>query len=164
MNEIIHLFDILTPREYLPAYVNTVLLPFKGKITYDGLMQNHRVHFGSGIRGRLKETYLTAKQNGRIIESLDAPAQTEPRASGKPKRPDRDWRAEVEAIRKQAEALQTGAATPAIQGAVFKLVKASLELAWTSTHQPDNLSQLRDQTRKVELALQKVQTTIHRAG
>lgn len=50
-------FDRFAPREYLPLYVKVVLLPFKGKIVYDGLMHSHRIHFGSGTRGDLKETY-----------------------------------------------------------------------------------------------------------
>jgi len=158
-------FEHFAPREYLPVYVKAVLLPFKGKIVYDGVMHTHRIHFGSGIRGDLKETYLTAKQNGRILESLEPSTQRaeQQAGGGKSKRPARDWRAEIDALRMQAQILDTGAGTPAIQGAVFKLVKASLELAQTSAHQPGDLNELWDQTRKVERALRKVQTTLDRA-
>lgn len=33
--------DQLFPKGYLPVYTKTVLLPFKGNIIYDGLMQNY---------------------------------------------------------------------------------------------------------------------------
>ena len=58
------------PRSYLPVYIKTVLLPFKDKIIYDGLMQTYNIHFGGGIKRSLKETYMKAKQNGKIITSL----------------------------------------------------------------------------------------------
>jgi len=37
----------------LPYYVKAVLLPFKGKIIYDGILQGYAVSFGGGIRGLL---------------------------------------------------------------------------------------------------------------
>lgn len=64
-------FDVIIPRQALPVYVQAVLLPFKGRIVYDGLLRSYSVSFGGGIRGELKETYLRAKQNRRIIESLE---------------------------------------------------------------------------------------------
>ncbi|HKQ72930.1 MAG TPA: hypothetical protein VJ810_04325 [Blastocatellia bacterium] len=154
-------FDFFVGREELPVYTKTVLLPFKGRIVYDGLMQNYRVYFGSGIRGSLRETYLTAKQNGRIIESLD-PA-TQKAQKNKAPRPARDWRAEVDALRAHAQILSAGAGTPPIQGAVFNLVKTSLEMAAVSAHQADDLEELWDCARKVERALRKIQTTLNRA-
>jgi hypothetical protein len=157
-------FDSFVARESLPFYVQTVLLPFKGKIVYDGMMHAHRIYFGSGIRGDLKETYLTAKQNGQIIESLEpAVSRLELEAGGKPKQPAKDWRAEVDALCRQAEMLKTGATTPALQGAVFKLVKASLELAQSSVQESNDPNWLSDQARKVDRALRRVQATIERA-
>ncbi len=154
-------FDVFVAREQLPAYTKTVLLPFKGKIVYDGLMQTYRIRFGSGIRGNLRETYLTAKQNGRIIESLD-PATWQSRKNER-QQPAKDWRAEVDALRMRAQILSAGAGTPPIQGAVFKLVKTSLEMAQTSVHKADDLEALWDCARKVEQALRKIQTTLNRA-
>ena len=40
--------DVL-PQIPLPYYAKAVLLPFKGKIIYDGLLQGYSVIFGSGI-------------------------------------------------------------------------------------------------------------------
>ena len=46
-----------------PIMVEAVLLPFKGKIVYDGMMGIYGVYFGGGIRSGLNEEYMTAKQN-----------------------------------------------------------------------------------------------------
>ena len=154
-------FDFFVGREQLPVYTKTVLLPFKGRIVYDGLMQNYRIHFGGGIRGSLRETYLTAKQNGRIIESLDPAMRKTPK--NKAPRPSKDWRAEVDSLRMHAQILSAGAGTQPIQGAVFNLVKTSLEMAQVSAHQADDLEALWDCARKVERALRKIQTMLNRA-
>lgn len=152
-------FDYFAPKEYLPSYVNTVLLPFKGKIIYDGLMSTRRIHFGGGIRGNLKETYLKAKQKGQIIETFD----TVPQLAAKKKNVIvRDWRPEFDAIFEQSSQLKAGKGTPVIQGEIFKLVKATMYLAKTSVHEPEDLDQLWEKTRKVDLALQKVVTALER--
>ena len=54
----------------LPYLTDTILLPFAGKIIYDGLLTHYSLHFGSGFRSGLKNTYLKAKNTGDIIESL----------------------------------------------------------------------------------------------
>lgn len=53
-----------------PVMVQTVLLPFEGRITYDGLFSMYRIYFGGGIRSDLNDIYRTAKERGRIITSL----------------------------------------------------------------------------------------------
>jgi hypothetical protein len=42
---------------YLPRLITTVLLPFKGKIIYDGLVSGYNVTFGGGTKRRLNEEY-----------------------------------------------------------------------------------------------------------
>jgi hypothetical protein len=54
----------------LPILTKAVLLPFKGKIIYDGLLSSYRVSFGAGVRKRLQETYKRAKEMDGIITSL----------------------------------------------------------------------------------------------
>jgi hypothetical protein len=54
----------------LPAMVDAVLLPWKGRIICDGLLSRFNVRFGAGIRRRLKESYRGAKASG-IITSFD---------------------------------------------------------------------------------------------
>jgi len=60
--------EILGP--YLPIMLETVLLPFKEQITYDGLMSSYRVTFGAGIRRDLNDAYQEAKSRFGIITSL----------------------------------------------------------------------------------------------
>lgn len=61
-------FDELVP--WLPALTETVLLPFKNAIIYDGLLRVHNVSFGAGIRQMLNEKYKLAKEQSGIITSL----------------------------------------------------------------------------------------------
>ena len=39
---------------YFPVLTETVLLPFKDKIVYDGYLQSYSLHFGKNIREQLK--------------------------------------------------------------------------------------------------------------
>jgi hypothetical protein len=59
---------------YLPRMIKTTLLPFKGKIVYDGLMSGYNITFGSGIRRSLNESYMEAKDDFGIVTSLPPPA------------------------------------------------------------------------------------------
>ena len=54
----------------LPVMIETALLPFKGKITYDGIMLHSSVWFGRGIRESFNDTYQRAKSKYGIITSL----------------------------------------------------------------------------------------------
>jgi hypothetical protein len=58
----------------LPHLCKTVLLPFQGRIVYDGMLAGYNVRFGSGIRRRLKESYDAARQRQGIVTSLPPPA------------------------------------------------------------------------------------------
>lgn len=59
---------------YLPVMTQTVLLPFKGKIVYDGLISRFSISFGSGIKRMLSESFTQAKQRQGIVTSLPIPA------------------------------------------------------------------------------------------
>lgn len=153
-------FDIIIGREQPPAYVKAVLLPFKGRIITDGLLQPRQILFGSGITSDLREIYLLAKQNHRIVESLE-PAM-KPAGKKRPQNLAKDWRAKVDALRVAAQELKVGAGTPAIEGAVFNLVKMSLEMAHVSVHDAEDLEQLWEHARKTERALRKIYATLNR--
>lgn len=60
--------DLLGPT--LPVMVQTVLLPFKGKIVYDGSVIRYSVTFGPGARRGFAESYNEAKLRFGIITSL----------------------------------------------------------------------------------------------
>ncbi len=63
---------------YLPVLTQTVLLPFKGMIVYDGLMSSYNVSFGPGIRRNLAEDFKTAKDRHGIVTFLPVSATPTP--------------------------------------------------------------------------------------
>lgn len=54
----------------IPMYVKTVLLPFKGQIVYDGILEPYGISFGGGVKTIIKDSYRNAKLNGTIIHDL----------------------------------------------------------------------------------------------
>jgi hypothetical protein len=54
----------------LPIVLETILLPFKGAITYDGMMSPHNVSFGRGYREGFKQFFQEAKSKYGIVTSL----------------------------------------------------------------------------------------------
>ena len=67
---------------YLPRMIKTTLLPFKGRIVYDGLVTGYNITFGGGIKRRLNESYKEAKARSGIVTSLPPPAGR-PQPAGK---------------------------------------------------------------------------------
>lgn len=65
--------DIAGP--HLPILTNTVLLPLKGQIIYDGLLASYGLSFGPGIRRTLNESYKRAKKAFGIITVLPEGSQ-----------------------------------------------------------------------------------------
>jgi hypothetical protein len=59
-----------------PIYVKTVLIPFKGQIVYDGILEPYGISFGDGVKTIIKDSYRNAKESGTIIHDLLA-AQSE---------------------------------------------------------------------------------------
>jgi len=142
-----------------PILVNTVLLPFKGRIIYDGIISAYRMFFGGGIKGELKEVYLTAKQNGRIVESLE-PASEKYGASAR-KKPQKDWGPEVAAIVKASNKLK-GENVP-IQSEAFSLLKASARMAQTAATSSEDTEALWKAFKKVQRASRKLERALYRA-
>ena len=54
----------------LPFMIETVLLPFEGKIIYDSLISPFQVSFGGGVKKSLKEVYNEVKATVGIIDNL----------------------------------------------------------------------------------------------
>ena len=153
LNDLVH-------RSYLPHLVKTVLLPFKGKIVYDGVFQSYNIHFGGGIKRGLKESYMTARQNNRIIESLD------PTSEGTQKKklikPLKDWTPELKELASKAKNLRGSAELPAIYSSAFSLVKASIEFAQLAVSDSADLNHLYKSLKKVERELSKSNTVLNR--
>jgi hypothetical protein len=55
---------------YLPVLTETVLMPFKDKIVYDGLLSTYNISFGGGIKRSLNDSYREAKERLGIVTSL----------------------------------------------------------------------------------------------
>lgn len=59
----------------LPILVEAVLLPFKGRIIYDGLFASYGITFGPGARRNINDSYQQAKAEHGIITSLPYTAE-----------------------------------------------------------------------------------------
>ena len=150
-------FEEMLPFVRLPYYTKAVLLPFKSKIIYDGILEGYNISFGRGIRSDLKETYMTAKQNGRIIDSFG------PVKRVVKKKPSKDWRPIINEISQEVKKLRSSSGAPPIQSPAFSLAKASIEFTKTAVHTPDDLDQLWKSLKRVERAIRKAETTLFRA-
>lgn len=75
--------DLVGP--HLPRMITAVLLPFRGRIIYDGLLTGYNITFGGGIRRRLNDEYKEAKAAFGIITSLgtEAPAAKPPKKAAR---------------------------------------------------------------------------------
>ena len=92
--------DLIGP--FLPVLTQTVLLPFKDRIVYDGLMSSYNVSFGPGVRRNLNEDFKTAKDRHGIVTSLPVsgtplPVKA-PKAKPAPKPPPREEKDESLAV------------------------------------------------------------------
>ncbi len=58
---------------FLPMMAETILLPFKGKIIYCGIINPYPVHIGSNMRRGFNADYQKAKSRFGIITSLETP-------------------------------------------------------------------------------------------
>jgi hypothetical protein len=83
----------------LPVMVQTVLLPFKGKIVYDGLLGGYNISFGGGVRRLLTAIYNETKARHGIVTSLpmsdEGLPQNPPEERPAPKRPSKDEKEQV---------------------------------------------------------------------
>jgi len=154
-------FEGLLPYIRLPYYAKAVLLPFKGKIVYDGMLQGYNMSFGGGVRADLREIYMTAKQNGRIIERLKPHEQS--KKAEREKKPGKDWRPILEEISRQGKTLRSSKGAPAIQSPAFSMLKASIDFAKLAIEDPDDTFALQKALKKVVRAIKRADTVLHRA-
>lgn len=155
-------FDELIHRSRLPLYVQTVLLPFQGKIIYDGIFQAHNIYFGSGIKRELKETYMIAKQNNRIIESFDNAKNGSPKKEVNKNKPHKDWGPELNELKNASKKLRGKATDPALFSPAFSLVKASIEFAQLAVSDSNDKEDLYKALNKVRRAYNKSNTVLNR--
>ena len=63
----------LLPR--LPTYVRIVLLPYEGRISYDGLIGGYAISFGAGIRRSLTSEFRLIQERGELRHTLEPGAE-----------------------------------------------------------------------------------------
>ena len=152
-------FDDMFAGRPLPIMLETVLLPFKGSIVYDGSCRIQSIVFGGGIRSSFEETYRTAKQEGQIITSLEPGA-----AAAKPiqqhRELDEKTRAAVTQIGEMSERLR--GSTP-VQSTALGLLRASAKAAQAAVNNPDDLAELKRAERQVRTAAKQLQNLLERA-
>ncbi|PZV00741.1 MAG: hypothetical protein DCF32_17095 [Leptolyngbya sp.] len=155
-------FDNMIHKSYLPLMVKAVLLPFNGQIVYDGLLQSKNIYFGGGVKRELKQIYLAAKNAGQIVESLD-PVQRKAMAQAVPKsnKSKQDFAPLLNDLVNQAKVLRGGNGQPPLNGPVYSLIKASLELGQIAVNEPDNEEHLTKSVDKVERAFRKVESNLY---
>jgi hypothetical protein len=87
---------------YLPVLTQTVLLPFKDMIVYDGLLSSYNISFGPGIRRNLNQDFKEAKARHGIVTSFpmsDEPLPVKaPKPRPVPKPPSREEKDEAVSV------------------------------------------------------------------
>ncbi|RZN42209.1 MAG: hypothetical protein EF813_01605 [Methanosarcinales archaeon] len=63
--------DMMPP--IMPMFVETTLIPFKGRIIYCGFMGAYNIRIGSSMRRSIQAEYQQSKRRFGVITSLDAP-------------------------------------------------------------------------------------------
>ncbi len=147
----------VVPPQALPILLKTTLLPFKGQIIYDGLVQSYSIMFGSGIRGDLNATYNRLKQKEGIVEQLVSPeGQKQTRTSLKPanQRPAPDWKPAIDEIVVRVDKMKR-AETPE-QSAALGLLRAAAHLAQASLAESSAVQTKLKQVRRAVTRLENV--------
>lgn len=115
------------PKERLPVLVTTTLLPLDGKLISTGFYSSDNLYFGSNTKRVLKERYLRAKQNNRIIECVDDLKN--------PYIPKREIKNKemleetLDLLSETAKKLKSSRSNPASLAPAFKLIKESIDIA-----------------------------------
>jgi len=141
----------------LPIYIKTVLLPFKGKIIYDGLIEGYNIYFGSGVSTSISNLYQAAKLQGKIVESLDPDWQLpEPKVVVQ-----KNWKPLLDELIEKASKLRARNSEGVIMSPAFSLVRASLEFTQVAFENPDDFDALEKPLQKVQRAFDKLQDTVY---
>jgi hypothetical protein len=141
----------------LPVYIKTVLLPFKGKIIYDGLIEGYNISFGGGVLTSMSNMYQAAKMQGKIIESLDPDWQPpEPKIVVQ-----KNWKPLLDELIEKASKLRAGGSEGVVMSPAFSLIRASLEFAQAVFENPNDLDSLEKPMQKVQRAFEKVQDIVY---
>ena len=141
----------------LPLYIKTVLLSFKGKIVYDGLIEGYNIFFGSGISSSMENTYKSAKLQGKIIESLNP--------DWKPTTPkqtiQKNWKPLLDELNEKASKLRTSGGDNLLMSPAFSLIRASIEFTQATFDNPSDLNALEKPMQKLERTFERLRNTLY---
>jgi hypothetical protein len=146
-------------KSYLPLNIYTTLLPFKDKIIYDGIFKSRNILFGGGIKGELKEIYMSAKQCNRIIESLAKPSSSTRR---KKQTSNKALAPVINELKKSISKISLSSDDPAILKPTLSMLKSSLMLLEIATDSPNNWAEIDKISRKVLTSVKQVEKVIER--
>ncbi|MEO8356204.1 MAG: hypothetical protein ABI621_09835 [Chloroflexota bacterium] len=129
------------PSHALPQMVQAILLPFKGRIVYDGLLSGYSIHFGSGIRSTLERAYTAAKARDRIMTTFEpelaALSLVRPRKNITPQ------------LKQVSNSLAKLKSDSPLQKAALALARASIELSLLDSEKPLAPADMESQARKI---------------
>lgn len=159
---VLGLFDpleVVTRGAPLPVFVKTILLPFRDRLIYDGLVSIYPVYFGRGIRTDLNEAYRRLKEREGIIEQLVGPSgERQIRTSldrQAPRKPAPDWQPVVDGIVAQTEKMRQ--ADTKLQEAAFGLLRAAAKLAQAALQEEGAEAEAIRRLRSVRTAMTKLE-------
>jgi len=140
----------------LPVLLKTTLLPFKGQIVYDGLVEPYTILFGKGIRTDLEAIFRRLKAKGGIVEQwVDAEGKRRIQTSLKARAPAPDWKPVIAEMVAQADKMNR--ADIPTQSATLGLLRAAAHLAELSFDQTNlsinDLKQVRRSLGRLESVL-----------
>jgi hypothetical protein len=155
-------FEELPGKAPLPIMVQAVLLPFRDRIIYDGIMGFYRITFGAGIRWNLSDQYSILKEsNGIIVCLVDPEGKAQARSIQTRRIPPRsapDWRHAIDRIVAQVQIMRP--TDTRLQGAALQLLRATAALARATLQQGGEGDEPASYLRSVRRALTNVETQL----
>lgn len=153
--------EIVTGGAPLPVLVKAVLLPFRDRITYDGILKKYPIIFGRGIRSNLNRIYSRLKEREGIVESLVGPdGQPLLRTSlaRKVSRSVPDWRPVIDDIVAQTQKMRQ--AETGLQAAAFGLLRATASLAQATLQEQGAEDEAIKRMKAVRRAMTKLERSL----
>jgi len=152
----------MVPRERLPLHVETVLLPFRGRTIYDGVMQTSSIYFGPSIRRSLNETYQAIRESRGIIERLDAQGDQpqQERQGAKSSQAAQVLLASVERIVREVGSLK--GAEAGVQRRAQAVLRAAADLLRMAVDDPADWDGLTKSIRRARTAITQLERTLDR--
>jgi hypothetical protein len=143
-----------------PVFVTTVLLPWRDKITYDGLLHSYNVSFGPGIRGRLNQTYQKIKATTGIIETLGGPKGEQPVARRPKKRGPsvEELLTTLDQIEQEIARLKTPELST--QRSAFGVLRAAVDLTRSAVDEQADMDEVVRAGRRLNSAVNRLYTAL----